>query len=87
MQHEKVRAQSAKPTDVFQVSQQPIYIPVRCPACSRIENVSDKQDLESFMERKFQKCMASSDPVCKVATSSSSVQVLKDRIYQSQKDS
>jgi hypothetical protein len=36
------------------------------------------------MEREYLKCLHSSDPVCKVATRSASVQVLRDRLIKTE---
>ncbi len=80
MQHEKTRAQSKPAPDVVQISQRPVYCPVRCPACGKLELVSDRFDLEEHMERKFAKCLNSSDPACKKAANGPSVAVLRDRL-------
>ena len=79
MQHEKSRPNKTS-TEDYSVHQRPVFCPVRCPACGKSKLVSDKQDLEAHMEREFLKCLHSSDPVCKVATRSASVQVLRDRL-------
>jgi rRNA maturation protein Nop10 len=81
MQNVKVRTNSSsKDKDAMQVSQRTVLYPTRCPACGRRELVPDRYDPEDAMERKFAKCLTSSDPVCKTAVQSPSVQQLKDRL-------
>lgn len=83
MQHEKVRVTPRRSTEDYSVSSRTVLCPVRCPACGKLKQVPDRYDLEQQMERDFLKCLASSDPACKTATASPSVQVLKDRLTSS----
>lgn len=83
MQHEKVRVNRKSSTEDYSVFSRPVYCPVRCPACGKLEKVSDRHDLEQWMEKKIAKCLASSDPTCKTALSSPSVQVLVNRLTKS----
>ena len=44
--------------------------PVRCPLCSSTLLCPRNKDYDEFIDQKLMRCMTSSDPICKKATSS-----------------